>query len=385
MEYGFIDNAKDQVKLQNDLLSYVEAVVKAVTEYLGFKYTPPFDSTTYTVKKGDSLYSIARQFGITVNELKSSNNLTGETLTVGQKLTIPQSDVSGDLYQVQKGDTLYSISRKLGVPVADLRRANSLNTDTLTPGQLLVIPSTEDNNDSTTTNTYIVARGDSLWTIANKNNTTVDELKKAITIPLFLLQNIGSLALSIEEFLFLMYLKDKGERFVFNPIEMEEDTGFDKMKVMQLISNLTDKKLITLETTKNDSGVLEEMLDLTPFYKKYLSLFIDSTVEKEDKEVPKTLFEEIEREFGRTLSPNELEFIKAWLDTFDKDVILEAVKEATLNGVSSIRYIDKILYEWDRKGIKKKEDVEHFLNLKKQEEKEPVEVFDYDWFDEDDE
>lgn len=209
--------------------------------------------------------------------------------------------------------------------------------------------------------------------------------QKAITIPLFLLQNIGSLALSIEEFLFLMYLKDKGERFVFNPIEMEEDTGFDKMKVMQLISNLTDKKLITLETTKNDSGVLEEMLDLTPFYKKYLSLFIDSTVEKEDKEVPKTLFEEIEREFGRTLSPNELEFIKAWLDTFDKDVILEAVKEATLNGVSSIRYIDKILYEWDRKGIKKKEDVEHFLNLKKQEEKEPVEVFDYDWFDEDDE
>lgn len=179
VEYGFIDNAKDQVKLQNDLLSYVEAVVKAVTEYLGFKYTPPFDSTTYTVKKGDSLYSIARQFGITVNELKSSNNLTGDTLTVGQKLTIPQSDVSGDLYQVQKGDTLYSISRKLGVTVADLRRANSLNTDTLTPGQLLVIPSTEDNNDSTTTNTYIVARGDSLWTIANKNNITVDELKKA--------------------------------------------------------------------------------------------------------------------------------------------------------------------------------------------------------------
>ena len=182
-----------------------------------------------------------------------------------------------------------------------------------------------------------------------------------------------------------MYLKDTGDRFVFNPIEMEEDTGFDKMKVMQLISNLTDKKLITLETTKNDSGVLEERLDLTPFDKKYLSLFIDSTVEKEDTEGPKPLFEEIEREFGRTLSPNELEFIKAWLDNFDKDVILEAVKEATLNGVSSIRYIDKILYEWDRKGIKKKEDVEHFLNLKKQEEKEPVEVFDYDWFDEDDE
>lgn len=176
VEYGFIDNAKDQVKLQNDLLSYVEAVVKAVTEYLGVKYTPPFESTTYTVKRGDSLYSIAQKFGITVNELKASNNLTNDTLVIGQQLIIPQSDVSGDLYQVQKGDTLYSISRKLGVSVADLRRVNSLTTDTLTPGQMLTIPTI--NSSNPITNTYIVQRGDSLWTIANKNNITVDELKK---------------------------------------------------------------------------------------------------------------------------------------------------------------------------------------------------------------
>ena len=209
--------------------------------------------------------------------------------------------------------------------------------------------------------------------------------QKIVTIPLFLFQNMDKFSITAEEFIFLMYLKDKGEKFTFNPIEIEEETSFDKMKVLQLISNLTDKKLLNLETTKNDSGILEELLDLTPFYKKYLSLFIDNTVEKEKKEISQTLFGEIEREFGRTLSPSELEFIKAWLDSFDKDVILEAVKEATLNGVSSIRYIDKILYEWDRKGIKKKEDVEHFLSLRKQEEKEPVEVFDYDWFDEDDE
>ena len=175
VEYGFIDNAKDQVKLQNDLLSYVEAVVKAVTEYLGVKYTPPFESTTYTVKRGDSLYSIAQRFGITVNELKNSNNLTSDTLVIGQQLIIPQSDVSGDLYQVQRGDTLYNISRKLGVSVADLKRANSLTTDTLTPGQLLTIPTTS--SDNQVTNTYIVQRGDSLWLIANNYNTTVDNLK----------------------------------------------------------------------------------------------------------------------------------------------------------------------------------------------------------------
>ena len=72
---------------------------------------------------------------------------------------------------------------------------------------------------------------------------------------------------------------------------------------------------------------------------------------------------------------------------FDSGVIIEAVKEAVLNGVSSIRYIDKILYEWSKLGIKTSEDVRHFLNNKNKEikEKEPVEVFDYDWFDDEDE
>ena len=260
VEYGFIDNAKDQVKLQNDLLSYVEAVVKAVTEYLGFKYTPPFDLTTYTVKKGDSLYSIARQFGITVNELKSSNNLTGDTLTVGQKLTIPQSDVSGDLYQVQKGDTLYSISRKLGVTVVDLRMANSLNTDTLTPGQLLVIPSTEDNNDSTTTNTYIVARGDSLWTIANKNNTTVDEIKR--------INNLTSNMLSIGQVLKLptqdkveeveMYTVQKGDSLY--SIAKKFGVTVDEIKSLNNLTsnNLSIGEQLMIKSTTGDEPVNPE-------------------------------------------------------------------------------------------------------------------------------
>lgn len=251
VEYGFIDNAKDQVKLQNDLLSYVEAVVKAVTEYLGFKYTPPLDSTTYTVKKGDSLYSIARQFGITVNELKSSNNLTGDTLTVGQKLTIPQSDVSGDLYQVQKGDTLYSISRKLGVPVADLRRANSLNTDTLTPGQLLVIPSTEDNNDSTTTNTYIVARGDSLWTIANKNNITVDELKKA--------NNLTSNTLSVGQVLVIPTSSSE------IPTPPDNNVGYETTYVVKngdSLWSIANNYGITVDELKNANGITNNMLTI---------------------------------------------------------------------------------------------------------------------------
>ena len=249
VEYGFIDNAKDQVKLQNDLLSYVEAVVKAVTEYLGVKYTPPFESTAYTVKRGDSLYSIAQRFGITVNELKTSNNLASDTLVIGQQLIIPQSDVSGDLYQVQRGDTLYSISRKLGVSVADLKRANALTTDTLTPGQLLTIPTT--NSDNPVTNTYIVQRGDSLWLIANKNNVTVDELKKA--------NNLTGNTLTIGQVLIIPSSNNQ------TPPSEDNNVGYETTYIVKRgdsLWSIANKYGVTVNQLKEANGITNNMLTI---------------------------------------------------------------------------------------------------------------------------
>lgn len=249
VEYGFIDNAKDQVKLQNDLLSYVEAVVKAVTEYLGVKYTPPFESTTYTVKRGDSLYSIAQRFGITVNELKNSNNLTSDTLVIGQQLIIPQSDVSGDLYQVQRGDTLYNISRKLGVSVADLKRANSLTTDTLTPGQLLTIPTTS--SDNQVTNTYIVQRGDSLWLIANKNNVTVDELKKA--------NNLTGNTLTIGQVLVIPSSNNQ------TPPSEDNNVGYETTYIVKRgdsLWSIANNYGVTVNQLKEANGITNNMLTI---------------------------------------------------------------------------------------------------------------------------
>ena len=84
VEYGFLDNAKDAEKLKNNWPRYVDAVVDAVMEYIGL--TP--SQNTYTVQSGDNLYSIARKYNTTVDEIKRKNNLTSNNLSIGQILVI---------------------------------------------------------------------------------------------------------------------------------------------------------------------------------------------------------------------------------------------------------------------------------------------------------
>ena len=212
--------------------------------------------------------------------------------------------------------------------------------------------------------------------------------QKSISVPLLFFQNYKKLNLTLEEFLFLMYLKNQGDIFPFDPNEMSSDLGYSMSEIMGLLSSLSDKKMITVETFKNDKGIMEEQVNLTQFYEKVSMLFVEqwNAFQQEKVETDDShLFEAVEREFGRTLSPSEVEVMKAWLTNFNQEVILEAVKEAVLNGVSSVRYIDKILYEWDRKGLKSREDIVHMLKERRKETADPVEVFDYDWFDEDEE
>lgn len=208
--------------------------------------------------------------------------------------------------------------------------------------------------------------------------------EKNIVVPLIYLKHYKELKISLEELLFLMYLKTLGTKINFNPSKMALELGLDTKDIFKLVSSLTDKKLLVIETYKNEKGIMEEDLDISLFYEKVISL-ISNDLEKVETVIDDNVFTLIEKEFGRTLSPSEVEFIKAWANSFDNGVIIEAVKEATLNGVSSVRYIDKILYEWDRKGIKSVDDVKHFLNKKSKELKEPVEVFDYDWFEDEEE
>lgn len=194
IEYGFIDNDRDLNKLKNNLLDYGEAVVRAVANYTGTKYTPPVTSgDSYVVQRGDTLYSIANKFGTTVNELKSANNLTSNFLNVGQTLIIPSTTPSESdeyvTYTVQRGDSLYSIANEFDVTVNDIVSYNNLSTTSLSIGQKLLIPiSKTEAEKPSESQYYIVQKNDSLYSIARKFDTTVDELIKLNNLTTTILQ-----------------------------------------------------------------------------------------------------------------------------------------------------------------------------------------------------
>lgn len=192
VEYGFLDTEADANRLKNNYERYAEAVVRAVSEYIGL----PSTQNTYTVKKGDSLWSIAKKYNTTVEQLKAANNLTSNLLNIGQVLKIPQTEVPvepGDytVYTVVSGDNLYNIARRYNLDVKDIVDYNNLSTTNLSIGQRLLIPTKTVPTPSEGYQTYIVKKGDNLYSIANKYNTNVDEIKS--------LNNLTSNILSINQ------------------------------------------------------------------------------------------------------------------------------------------------------------------------------------------
>lgn len=182
IEYGFVDSTGDDVEqLKNDWEDLAEAVVRAVATYVGVPYSGGSSTTnSYVVKSGDTLWSIAKKYGVSVDELKEKNNLTSNALSINQVLLIPTvleevpEEETGEYYTVVSGDTLYSIANKYGLTVDELKSLNNLSSNLLSIGQrLLVKPTTT----STTEETYTVKKGDNLYQIALQFDTTVDALK----------------------------------------------------------------------------------------------------------------------------------------------------------------------------------------------------------------
>ena len=224
-----------------------------------------------------------------------------------------------------------------------------------------------------------------------KNRQFIEIFKQGhLVIPLYFLKNYKKLKLTLEEFIFFIFFYQLGDKSLFNPSKYQEELQMDLSKIMEYIDSLTEKKLIQVEVIKNEKGLMEEVVLLDGFYRKLTLNMVEEENEKSNYQ--SNIFEVVEKEFGRTLSPMEYEIIKAWLDNdMSEDLIKEAIKEATFNGVSNLRYIDKILYEWGKQGIKTVKDVEdnrHKRAQRREEEADSnidLDIVDWDWFDDDSE
>ena len=181
--------------------------------------------------------------------------------------------------------------------------------------------------------------------------------------------------LSMPELLLIVYFTNQDNSY-FNIKKIKDKTYLKEEQIMEAILSLSKKNVLSLNTKKDQDGIIDESIDLSNLYK----LIVSDINEKAKNYTNENIFNIFEKEFGRTLSPIEFEIINAWLKSgTNEEVIIGALKEATYNGVSNLRYIDKIIYEWNKKGFKTIKDVRSYINSK--DTNESKELFDYNWLD----
>lgn len=198
------------------------------------------------------------------------------------------------------------------------------------------------------------------------------------TLPKYVLSYAKDLNLDINSFILLIYLLNGKNGSSFNYKNIMKDINLNEKELLDAISVLKCKKLLSIEMKKNDFGVLEELINISSFYDIVFSKMLNESKNDIDR---KDIYEEFEREFGRTLSPMEYEIISGWIESgISNDLMLAALKETVFNGVNNLRYVDKILYEWNKKGIKNSSDISKIEKQKEDEKQE--ECYEYDWLNE---
>lgn len=189
------------------------------------------------------------------------------------------------------------------------------------------------------------------------NDIKKEFLKKDFIINTNIVKTISNLDITIKEFMLLLYFININNSLDLKNIK--DKIGLNDENILNTYSSLLTKKLISVSLVKTN-GLSSEVINLDMFYDKLI-------MNTKTEEVSTDIYSKFESEFGRVLSPIEYETINRWLSSGVKeDLILSALKEAVVSGACNLRYIDKIIYSWTKKG--------------KSEEKEDYqELFDYDW------
>ena len=209
------------------------------------------------------------------------------------------------------------------------------------------------------------------------NKVKLNELIKSnsLIIPMYVIKECSKFDLTLDEFVLLIYLYNHNN-MIYDPELLSNELGITVENILIGIDSLANKGLINLDVSKTSNGLLEEKINLDSFYEK-ISLSIMSMLTEEEVS-DDNLFSLIEKEFNRKLKPMEQERIISLQKDYSDELIKEAVKEAENK---DIRYIDKLLFEWKRQGVKSLDDIKNLKEVSK----EPVEVYNFNWLDDDNE
>ena len=240
--YSIIRNTppNESIILEYKNLNNYEKIIDIITDTI-IKYITK--NNTYIVKKGDSLYQIAKKYNTSVQKIKELNNLTTSSLSIGQQLYIPTEETEKEsiqlknTYEVKKGDSLYQIAKLYNTTVEELKKTNNLNSNTLSIGQILNLPNkeTEENKNIIT---YTVQKGDNLYQIGNKYNISTDKIKELnnLTGNLLSIGQILKIPISNEEY--IIYTVQKGDNLY--QIAKLYNTTTNEIKSL---NNITDNLL----------------------------------------------------------------------------------------------------------------------------------------------
>ncbi|MBR3523655.1 MAG: DnaD domain protein [Bacilli bacterium] len=194
---------------------------------------------------------------------------------------------------------------------------------------------------------------------------------RSYQIPSFIFNNYKKLKMTEKELIVLIYMYNS--QVYLNPKAISDDLGMKIENVLDIIDSLEEKNIIKIDAIDKDN-LRCEMINYDSLYEK-CAFLLDNKKDNND------IYSKYEKELGRPLSPMESEIISKWLEEYDEELIILALKEAIYNGTTNFRYIDRIIFEWHKKGIKTEKDIienrKKYINDKKN-----VEIEDIDWLNE---
>ncbi|MCG7343059.1 DnaD domain-containing protein [Sporosarcina sp. ACRSL] len=186
-----------------------------------------------------------------------------------------------------------------------------------------------------------------------------------VTISQLFFQHYKALDIKDVDAMLLLHMfafQTEGSQFP-TPSDLAARMHLSENQVSEILQRLMQRGLLEIQQSQDENGVLYEQFSMLPLWNRLVNIVLaEKNVKEEQKEKDEEgeIFTLFEQEFGRLLSPMECETITMWLDEDGHavQIIRAALKEAVLAQKLSLRYIDRILFEWKKKRVKTLNDVE---------------------------